>query len=368
MRILVYGAGPLGSLFAARLHQGGHDVKILARGQRLEDIRQSGIIIHDVLTDETVTAQVPAVTALAPDDVYDLVLVIMRKNAALEILPVLAANVATPNVLFLMNNAAGPEALVKAVGRDRVLIGFPNSGGYRDGPVMHVLSGTPAEPSRVPFGEVDGQVTDRTRRVAEALKAAPGLGAEIRSDMDAWLKYHVALLMPSIAPALYLAGTDHKRLARTRDAVVLGARAIREGFAVLRSLGYPVTPRQLGMFAWLPEPILVPFAQRLMADPKMKVALEGHAEAARDELQHLCDEFLALAADSPVPIPTIRRLYRAFDPDSPRLPDGSRALPLDWTPVIAAGAVLAGVAALVGGIWRRAAKGTQAARKATRSR
>ena len=35
MRILVFGAGPLGSLLAARLHQGGQDVTLLARGERL---------------------------------------------------------------------------------------------------------------------------------------------------------------------------------------------------------------------------------------------------------------------------------------------------------------------------------------------
>ena len=52
-----------------------------------------------------------------PDDAYDLVLVIMRKNHALQILPVLAANRHTPNVLFLMNNAAGPSALVDALGK-----------------------------------------------------------------------------------------------------------------------------------------------------------------------------------------------------------------------------------------------------------
>ncbi|MFN2110632.1 MAG: ketopantoate reductase family protein, partial [Anaerolineae bacterium] len=42
MKILIYGAGPLGSVFAARLHQGGHDVSILARGQRLADLREHG--------------------------------------------------------------------------------------------------------------------------------------------------------------------------------------------------------------------------------------------------------------------------------------------------------------------------------------
>ena len=43
-KILVYGAGPLGGLFAARLQQGGNDVSILARGQRLVQVREHGIL------------------------------------------------------------------------------------------------------------------------------------------------------------------------------------------------------------------------------------------------------------------------------------------------------------------------------------
>ena len=175
--------------------------------------------------------------SLKPDDAYDLVLVIMRKNHALQILPVLAANQHTPNVLFLCNNAAGPGAFVEALGKERVLIGFPNSAGYREGHVIHCLSGTPDDKANVPFGEVDGRITDRTRTIARILESAPGFGAEIRTDMDAWLKYHVALLFPSLAPALHAAGVDNYRLARTRDLVVLGIRAIREGFRVLAIVG-----------------------------------------------------------------------------------------------------------------------------------
>ncbi len=38
-RVLVYGAGVLGSLYSARLRQAGHDVILLARGHRLADLR-----------------------------------------------------------------------------------------------------------------------------------------------------------------------------------------------------------------------------------------------------------------------------------------------------------------------------------------
>lgn len=338
--ILVYGAGPLGSLFAARLQQGGHEVSILARGQRLAELREHGIVLVDVQTGAQTLTRVNVVEGLAPGDAYDLVLVIMRKNHALEILPVLAANRQTPNVLFLMNNAAGPGALVEALGEERVLIGFPNSAGYREGHVVHCLTGTEEDKAYVPFGEVDGRITERTREIARILESAPGFGAQIRTDMDAWLKYHVALLFPSLAPALYAAGVDNYRLARTRDLVVLAVRAMREGFRVLRWLGLPVTPSKFKVIEWFPEPILVLGAQRLLANPLMETALVKHAEAARSEVEHLIGEFMALARTTPVPTPTIDRLLQYYEPDAPQVPDGSTEIPLQW------GGLLLGLGAL----------------------
>jgi ketopantoate reductase len=347
-KILVYGTGPLGSLFAARLREGGNDVSILARGQRLADLREHGIVLVDVLTKQQTVTRVDVVEALAPDDAYDLVLVIMRKNHALAILPTLAANKHTPNVLFLMNNAAGPGALVEALGQERVLIGFPNSAGYREGHVIHCLAGTEDDPALVPFGEVDGHITDRTQQMARILESAPGFGAEIRTDMDTWLKYHVALLMPSLGPALYAAGTDNYRLARTRDLVVLSTRAIREGFRVLQAMGLPVTPSKFRVFEWVPEPILILAVRRLLANELMEVALVKHANAARDEVKHLADEFLALARATSVPTPTIDRLYPYLDPDTPPVADGSAEIPLRWGSLLAGASALAVV--VVGGV------------------
>ncbi len=340
-KILVYGAGPLGSLLAARLQQGGNEVSILARGQRLAELREHGIVLVNEQTQEQTVTRVNVVERLAPDDAYDLVLVIMRKNHALLILPVLAANPHTPNVLFLMNNAAGPGALVEALGEERVLIGFPNSAGYREGHTVHCLMGTEDDKAYVPFGEVDGCITARTLEVARILESAPGFGAEIRTDMDTWLKYHVALLFPSLAPTLYAAGVDNYRLARTRDLVVQAIRAMREGFRVLHSLGLPVTPSKFRVIEWLPEPILVLLVQRLLANPLMEVALVKHAEAARSEVEHLIDEFMTLARTTSVPTPTIDRLLQYYEPGAPQVPDRSAEIPLRWGGLLAALGALA---------------------------
>jgi len=349
MKTLVYGAGPLGSVFAAKLHQGGHDVSILARGQRLADLREHGVVIHNVVNDEWVTARVNVVEQLAPDDEYDLIMVIMRKNNTLDILPILAANMRSPNILFLMNNAAGPDALVKALGKERVLTGFPASAGYRDGHVIHCLTGTEEEPYPIPFGEVDGHVTERTRRIAAVFDTTPGFKAEIRTDMDAWHKYHVALLMPSLAPALYACGTDRLRMLRTRDAIVVAIRAVREGFRVLKAQGLPLTPASLRLFTWLPEPLLVWILRKRFADERMEIAMVRHANAARDEMKHLADEFMDIVRTTNIPIPNIEHLYPYFDPETPLLPDGSREIPLDWRGVWIGAGVLASLVAA--GAW-----------------
>ena len=75
MNMLVYGAGVLGSLYAARLQEAGQHVSLLARGQRLQDIREHGILLEDVLTGQTTTTHVKVVEQLGPEDQYDLAVV-----------------------------------------------------------------------------------------------------------------------------------------------------------------------------------------------------------------------------------------------------------------------------------------------------
>ena len=49
MKILIYGAGVIGTLYAARLQESGQLVTMLARGQRLADIRRHGLMLEDVV-------------------------------------------------------------------------------------------------------------------------------------------------------------------------------------------------------------------------------------------------------------------------------------------------------------------------------
>jgi len=333
MRILIFGAGPLGSLFAARLHQGGQQVALLARGQRLADLRKYGVVLKSWTTGQEETVNVPLVEKLDPHDLYDLILVIMRKNSALKILPILAAN-QSPQIVFLMNNAVGPQALIDALGRERVLIGFPGAAGYREGHKIVYINAETERPATPYIGKVDGGITPRLESIKAALAQGLYLQPEIEPYMDAWSKYHVALLFPSLAPTLYLCANDNYRMARTRDALVLAWRGIKEGFRVLRKLGYPIRPPAFKPFLLVPEPIMVAFLRKILQNPRMEVAMVRHAEAIRDEIQQLNSEFMQLVGQSAVFTPTIRFLVKQFNEKASAFPDGSRTIRLHWGGIV----------------------------------
>jgi 2-dehydropantoate 2-reductase len=107
MDILVYGAGVIGTLYAGRLQAAGNRVSILARGQRLEDIRRHGLVLENVLTGVQTTTPVAAVEQLDVNACYDLALIIVRRDQVASVVPELADNRGIPTLLFMLNNLLG---------------------------------------------------------------------------------------------------------------------------------------------------------------------------------------------------------------------------------------------------------------------
>jgi nucleoside-diphosphate-sugar epimerase len=61
MRILVVGAGVIGSVYAARLLEAGHTVTVCARGRRLRELWDGGLILRDAETGRRTAHKVGAV-------------------------------------------------------------------------------------------------------------------------------------------------------------------------------------------------------------------------------------------------------------------------------------------------------------------
>lgn len=148
MRILVYGAGNMGSLYATLLGRSGQDVTILARGRRLADIREHGLRLEPALGGAPTDVVVDVVARLGGDDAYDLVLVALPRDEVTNVLGILGASRRTPSVMFFGNNAAGPAAMVEALGRDRVLLGFPGAAAVRhEGRLGYLITSAREQPT-----------------------------------------------------------------------------------------------------------------------------------------------------------------------------------------------------------------------------
>ena len=306
MKILVYGAGVLGSLYAARLKESGHDVTVLARGKRFDEIEGQGIVLEHALKGTRSVTPVEVTKDLKPDDCYDLVLVVMRRDQVAGVLPALAASRKTALVVFMVNNPLGYGEWLNAVGRDRLLVGFAGAGGTRvEGVVYYHVVSRLLQPTT--FGEPGGGVTERVNTLARVFKRA-GFPTAVCSDMDAWQKTHVAWAS-AIANGLYMAGGSGDALASRPDVVRLTVLAIREGFAVLRALGIPVTPGKLKAFERIPLPLLVAVLRAWARTKHFDTIATRHTLAAFDEMEMVSTDFQSLARSTTASTPVLDTLH-----------------------------------------------------------
>jgi len=128
MKTLIFGAGPLGSLYAHLLHQSGADVSVLARGERYSWLKENGLVLQNEITGHKDYSQANVVNKLKPSDEYDLVIVFIRKNKLSPVIEVLAASHGVKNVLFMGNNALGFDECLKRLPVEKILFGFPGAG------------------------------------------------------------------------------------------------------------------------------------------------------------------------------------------------------------------------------------------------
>jgi 2-dehydropantoate 2-reductase len=303
VRILVLGAGVIGSVYAGQLLQARHQVTLVARGRRLTDLRAHGLILDDAESGEHRELPIEVLDIPAADVRYDLIVVAVRCEQLTETLPILAALTDVPDVLFLGNTAGHRPHLIEALG-DRVVLGFPGVGGVLDGTaVRYVL----IRQQKTMIGEPSRAISSRVRRL-QAIFTDAGFRTRLTADIDGWLLGHLAFVVP-IAFALYRADTDAARLAR--DPVLLGlmVRATSQAFWALRAARVAEIPTNLAiLYLWMPRRFAVGYWQRILASPRGELWFAGHTRGAAQEMTLLRDELLAAVQGTGRPAPELDSL------------------------------------------------------------
>ncbi len=303
-RILVIGAGVNGSVCAAWLSKSGVDVTVLARGNRLAEIERDGLVIENAFSHKRTVARVKVIGELAPGDIYDYILVVVHCNHVASLLPLLAAN-RSPNVVFMNNNLAGPTEIVAALGPQRPMLGFVFAGGKRDEEIVKVIGPFKHTLIRTPFGEIDGTVTPRLKRLVDLFNRA-GLRSEISTRIVDYLANHAAGVAAMVA-AMATHGNGAKPLSHSRKDVRLAAAAIRETAPVLRALGHKIVPASQRVIAVTPVFLLAFLLRRMLNSKIGEVGAAWHAQHAQDEMQALVEDLRAAVLRSGVPAPAIRK-------------------------------------------------------------
>ena len=287
MKVLVYGAGVLGSIHAVRLHEAGVDVTILARGARLASIREHGVLIAEGDRGVARSVRVPVVGDPRGD--WDLILVFVRTH---QVDAVLASLVDTRgDVLLLVNWAAGPDALGDAGGLDRVLLGFPAQGGVMDGDVVRYRpTSRVTRLVSMPIGEIDGRMTPRLERVVGVFRSA-GFRVKAQRQMDAWLRTHAAFEVP-LGMAVHSSGGP---VALARDHVALRSM-VRELKRNLATMPHRPVPAAFGLLRVLPKQLLVLMFRRFLHSSAAG-PLRTNTPAVSSELIRLAEQLGASAID-----------------------------------------------------------------------
>jgi 2-dehydropantoate 2-reductase len=188
MRMLVVGAGAIGGYFGGRLLEAGRDVTFLVRPHRAAELSERGLKIKSRRGDITIRLP-PTVLDGRIERPFDLILLSSKAYDLESAMNSFAAAVGPDTlVLPVLNGMKHIDLLGDRFGQTPVLGGSCAISVTRDpqGTITHLN-----ESHTLSFGELDGELTDRIRRVDDQLLNAgfdPQLSDRILQGMwDKWL-------------------------------------------------------------------------------------------------------------------------------------------------------------------------------------
>lgn len=239
MRILVYGAGVLGSYLAHVLVRGGNEVTVLARGKRAVQLKTNGLVIRHYFQRRNTVDEVNVIQELTADDLYDLIFVVMKYNDFPSVLSILAENQSS-NIVLVGNNADAlgmqNEIQEKSKAKKNVIFGFQISAGIREesGRIICIRGG-----GQMLLGSLDGEIT--IKPILESAFKKVKYKLVYHEDIDAWLKSHIVTIV-ALNSVSYLYDGDLKKATKDKKLFKQAISAMDEGFRLLEKLNYTITP------------------------------------------------------------------------------------------------------------------------------
>lgn len=285
MRILIIGAGVLGSNLAHSIKK-GNDVTILARNKTYENLKNNGLIIKHKLGKKSVD-HFNVIDKLDENDIYDVIFVVSRFSSLDSIVKIIEKN-KSKNIAFVGNNM-NAEKYMNIKAKNILFAFFMAAGKKYDGYINSICL------NKIEIGRTDGK--DISNEFIKSIFKETKIKVTIENKMNDYLKTHACAVLPLVF-ASYKVDGNLKLLKKDKEYSLLIMDAIIEGYDVLKKLGYEILPK--GEYEnCVNKKEKCAFIYRFMFSNFIgKMCISDHAMSAREEFILLDNEFEKLKKKS----------------------------------------------------------------------
>ncbi|WP_455639846.1 ketopantoate reductase family protein [Parabacteroides sp.] len=311
MKILIYGAGVIGCTYGWQLAEAGHDITIFVRKGQKQQIRENGIPI--ICQDFRYGNKKMIETVFRPHVIdeldvqndFEYIIVATNKIQLPEVLPVLRTSAGKAHVLFFQNNWDYFDLISQYLKPEQYFFGFPFMvGGGRDINGIHsVISGM--KYSHTPIGEMNGEITPRVQKIAQALGNA-NMKPVLSCQILLWIITHYAVAAGLIAGILS-AGCAAKFVSDSRI-IRMTIYAIREGFDICLKRGYDAKSEKANKLYRLPLFISVPIAKKIYSNEALQLMFDGHINHSMSEVRQMIEDMIVYGEKYNVATPNLIKL------------------------------------------------------------
>ena len=284
MRILIYGAGVIGCLYATLFSEADYETTLYARGKRLEALQQNGLLYYK--STRVKKANVNIIDKVEDDDIYDFVFLTVKENQVNIALKELKNN-RSSNIVTMVNTLEKYDVWEEICGKGRIIPAFPGSGGGFEGNVLKAAL-TPRIIKSTTFGKISGNKSKRLSQLAVIFEKAH-IPYQIVKDMHQWQLCHLAMVVP-IADAYYEADIPSKA---GNDKILMRKTAwrIKRNLCTLYRLGITISPKKMNLFRLLPTFALSLGLHFAFRSDFGNIFMYQHSMNAPDEMRQLHKQF-----------------------------------------------------------------------------
>ena len=284
MRVLIFGAGVIGCLYATLFSKARFDTTIYARGRRLESFKQNGLLYFK--NKKIKKVKVNIIDKVEANDIYDFVFLTVKSNQVHTALEELKNN-NSPNIVTMVNTLEKYDVWEKICGKGRIIPAFPGAGGSFEENILNATL-TPSIIQVTTFGEINGNKSKRLSQLAILFKKSH-IPYKIEKDMHAWQLCHLAMIVP-IADAYYEANVP-KKAGEDKELMRKTAISIKKNLDSLCKLGVTLTPKKMKVLHRLPVQILSIGLRFIFQSEFGNIFMYQHSMKALDEMKELHNQF-----------------------------------------------------------------------------